>query len=330
MNKPRKGQLVTIIGAIFIIVSLLYLGKSFTTGITEAGGLQNLLQFDVSWFLIATAFLIIHLVVAGYTWALVTNASGGKITLKQGFSIHFLSQIGKYVPGKIWAAMGKYSLSRSVGLTNIQVGQGLVLETIFIVLGCILTTIPLVSVAATDSGYAVSSGIMVATGLSIILLFMLHPIVFRKISSLIQKVMKSHFPIKERSFFEMLRILLVYVFVFVALGIAFWFLSLSFGLSMPFFPGIFIYPAAMGIGYLVIFAPGGIGARELTTVWLIHLIAPNCEPGLAEMVALAARLWITIGEALGFAVSFWLFGVTPSSLKKLMLSGRLSDGDSTQ
>ncbi len=87
----------------------------------------------------------------------------------------------------------------------------------------------------------------------------------------------------------------------------------------------------MGIGYLAIFAPGGLGARELTTVWLVHLIMPGCEPGLAELTAIVARLWITIGEAIAFGISFPIYGVTPASLKKMLTtSDSSSDRDVVQ
>ena len=73
----------------------------------------------------------------------------------------------------------------------------------------------------------------------------------------------------------------------------------------------------MGIGYLAIFAPGGLGARELTTVWLIHLIVPDCEPGLAELTALVARLWITAGEVFALGISFPMYGIKPSTFKEI-------------
>ncbi len=137
--------------------------------------------------------------------------------------------------------------------------------------------------------------------------------------------MKTRGELRECSYREMLGLLPVYAAVFLFLGIAFWVLGLSFGLVMPFFPGILVYPAAMGIGYLAIFAPGGLGARELTTVWLIHLIVPGCDPGLAELTALVGRIWITIGELIAFGVSFPMYGIRPSTFREAFSRGKLSN-----
>ncbi len=330
MIKGFKGRVVALAGALFVLVSMWFLGKSFMDGVHEAGGIENLLHFNVPLFLVASALMAAHLILAGYTWTLVTDTAGGRLSFKQGFSIHFLSQVGKYVPGKVWAAMGKYSLSRNSGLTTAQTGQGLVLETVFIVLGCLITTLPLIPLAAKDAGMSAGFGMTIAVGLAMLLLASIHPEVFRKLTGLTAKVMKSSYTLREYRFSEMLRILLIYIVVFFALGAAYWLMCFSFGLRMPFFPGIFIYPAAMGIGYLAIIAPGGLGARELTTVWLVHLIVPGCEPGLAELTAVVARLWITLGEAIAFGISFPLYGVTPSSLKKALSGIGSSDGDTIQ
>lgn len=330
MLKGPKGRIIALTGGLFIIISMWFLGRSFLDGVHEAGGIGNLLHFNVPFFLIASILMAAHLTLSGYTWTLVTGAAGGHIGFRKGFSIHFLSQVGKYIPGKVWAAMGKYTLSRNSGLSTVQTGQGLVLETVFIVLGCLITTLPLIPLSARDAGMSVGSGMALSVGLAIVLLISIHPAVFRRITGLIAKMMKSTYTHQECSFSEMFRILPVYITVFLALGGAYWLMCLSFGLNIPFFPGVFIYPAAMGIGYLAIFAPGGLGARELTTVLLVHLIVPDCEPGLAEMTAIVARLWITIGEAIAFWISFPLYGVTPSSLKKMLSADRLSHGDAVQ
>ncbi len=327
MLKGLRGRIIAIFGALFIIASMWFLGKSFIGGVQEAGGIENLLHFNIPLFVAASFLMAAHLTLAGYTWTLVTGATGGHLGFRKGFSIHFLSQVGKYVPGKVWAAMGKYTLSRDSGLSNTQTGQGLVLETVFIVLGCLITTLPLVPVAAKDAGFSVGAGMTLSIGLAIVLLASLHPVVFRRLAAVISKVMKSDKPIRDCSFMEMLKILSVYIAVFLTLGGSYWLMCLSFGMNLPFFPGVFIYPAAMGIGYLAIFAPGGLGARELTTVWLVHLVLPGCEPGLAELTAIVARLWITAGEALAFGISFPVYGIKPSTLKTLLSGAKSSHGN---
>ncbi len=330
MGRKKRSPAVAVLGVIFIVLSMWFLGRSFLSGVEQAGGISKLLIFDVPFFAASSLLLVVHLILAGFTWDLVTRAAGAHLGFRKAFAIHFLSQVGKYVPGKVWAAMGKYSLSRNAGLTPVQIGQGLILETVFIVLGCLITVIPLMPVATAEAGMGATAGTVLAIGLAAVLMASVHPFFFRKLAAVAGKVMKTSVTVRKYRFTEMLGLLPVYLGLFLFLGGAFWLLSLAFGLKMPFFPGILIYPAAMGIGYLAIFAPGGLGARELTTVWLIHLVVPGCEPGLAEMVSLVGRLWITAGEVLAFGAAFPVYGIRPSQLKAYFSGEGLSDGDAVQ
>lgn len=325
MTKEAKGRLLALLGTVFIAASLWFLGRSLLSGVEEAGGIGNLLQFNIPLFILSTLMLAVHLGIAGYTWEMVTRMSGGRLGFVRGFAIHYLSQVGKYIPGKVWAAMGKFSLSRNAGLTNAQTSQGLILETVFIVLGCLMTAIPLMPYVASEAGLGAAGGTAAAIGLSLVLLASVHPFFFGKLTDLAAKVMKTETSLKKCTFSEMLTLLPVYLGLFVFLGAAFWVMALAFGLRMPFFPGILVYPAAMGIGYLAIFAPGGLGARELTTVWLIHLLVPDCEPGLAEMTALAARLWITAGEVIALGIAFPMYGLKLSNFKEVFNGKQLPD-----
>lgn len=325
MAADIRGPLMAVLGVAFIALSMWFLGGSLVAGVQEAGGLGNLLEFNIPLFVLSSVLLAGHLAMAGYTWDLVTRTAGGRLGFVRGFAIHFLSQVGKYVPGKVWAAMGKYSLSRNAGLTPAQTGQGLVLETVFIVIGCLLTTIPLMPAVAVEAGIGSLAGTAMAVAVALVLIASVHPFLFGRLARLAARVMKTRGELRECSYGEMLLLLPVYVAVFLFLGIAFWVLGLSFGLVMPFFPGILVYPAAMGIGYLAIFAPGGLGARELTTVWLIHLIVPGCDPGLAELTALVGRIWITIGELIAFGVSFPMYGIRPSTFREAFSRGKLSN-----
>ena len=295
MTKEVRGRLLGLLGVVFIAASLWFLVKSFSAGVHQAGGIGNLLQFNIPLFILSTVLLAVHITVAGFTWHMVTRVSGGHLGFVKGFAIHYLSQVGK-----------------------------LILETVFIVLGCLMTAVPLMPFIASEAGLGPATGTIAAIGLSLVLLASVHPFFFSRLASLAAKVMKTETSLRKCTFSEMLTLVPVYFGLFIFLGSAFWVMALAFGLRMPFFPGILIYPAAMGIGYLAIFAPGGLGARELTTVWLIHLVVPDCEPGLAELTALVARLWITAAEVIALGVSFPLFGLSPSGLKELF-SGKSPD-----
>jgi hypothetical protein len=53
------------------------------------------------------------------------------------------------------------------------------------------------------------------------------------------------------------------------------------------------YALAWAVGFLIIFFPGGIGAREVA---LIAVLAPVMPSGSALVVALASRVVMTVGD----------------------------------
>ena len=62
--------------------------------------------------------------------------------------------------------------------------------------------------------------------------------------------------------------------------------------SIPIVAGVGAFVLAYEIGYLAVFAPGGIGARELV---LITILTPFLGP-VASGLAVAARVWNLVTE----------------------------------
>lgn len=315
------SRLLTLAGFAFVTVSLYYLSASLSRGIRESGGLGNLLDFNPSLLLLSFAALQLHLLACGLAWKMVAALTGGRLGLWKAYSIHFLAQVGKYIPGMVWSAIGKFTLSRDSGMTNTQTGHALVLETVFIVFGCILTAMPLVPGAARAAGVDGSIAVWLAVGMGLLILSASHPAVFGFIFRLVSRVTGRRLETRRAPFTEILRIIPVYVLIFIFVGTGFWLLALGFGLRIPLFPGVFLYPTAFGIGYLVVLAPGGLGVRELVLVWLIRMAAPEAEPGLAELAALAGRIWITIGEGVALVISLVLYGKGRGTLMRLFRRG---------
>ncbi len=295
-------------GFLFVAVSGYYLVSSFLRGIREAGGLGGLVRVNPGYLLLSVVVLELHLFSCGWAWRQVVRLAGFRLSVWKAYAIHFLAQIGKYVPGKVWAAIGKYALSCDSGLTRTQAGHALALETVFIVFGSLITAMPLVPGAAAAAGMEKAGAVRLAVGAGLLILAALHPSVQARLLRILAGITRRRIAINRPTFGQTLRTVPIYCIVFVALGTGFWLLTLSLGMNIPAFPGVFLYPTALGIGYLVLPAPGGLGVREMVLVWLIRMAAPGLEPGAAEFAAIVGRLWITAGEALAFVCSLPLYG----------------------
>lgn len=314
----RRNRLFSLAGFIFVAVSLYFVGNSLARGVRESGGLANLLEFNPAMLSLSFLLLQLHFLACGLAWKMVAGHTGGRLKLWKAYSIHFLAQVGKYVPGAVWSAIGKFALSRDSGMTSVQTGHALVLETVFIVFGCLFVAMPLVSDAAMAVGLTGAEAVLLAVFLGFLTLSAVHPSVFGFLVGLAGRVTGKRLEAQRVPFIEILKTIPVYVSIFLFVGLGFWLLARGFGLEIPFFPGILLYPTAFGVGYLVILAPGGLGVRELVLVWLVRMAAPGSEPGMAELAAVAARIWITLGEGLAFLVSLVIYGKGTRSMIRIL------------
>jgi len=294
-------------GVLLTAVAMYYIVDTMVSGAREAGGLSNLLEFDVPMFAVSFVLMLVHLLSAAWSWQKVCNVAGASITFRQAFDVHFLAQVGKYVPGKVWSAVGKIGLSRKIGLSGVRTGHALVLESILIVSGCLIVSLPVIPFVAVRMG--LGEGVTVALVAVMVLLVMAaaHPAALGVLVKIFSKVTGRNVYVGDADFRNVLGLLPVYVLVLLSQGIAFFFLARSFGVDLPFWPGIFLMPTAVGVGFLALFSPGGLGIREISLVWLLSVVVPEVEPAGISLLAIAARLWITLGEIMAFlaAMASW-------------------------
>ena len=103
---------------------------------------------------------------------------------------------------------------------------------------------------------------------------------------------------------ELIVAILVNLFAWIPTG--FGFLVLLNGLTDEPSPGwlwaLATYSVAYLVGFVTPFLPGGLGAREGT---LVAVLAARYGAGAATGIALAARLAVTVGEAIAVSL-IWL------------------------
>jgi uncharacterized membrane protein YbhN (UPF0104 family) len=80
----------------------------------------------------------------------------------------------------------------------------------------------------------------------------------------------------------------------IVYGASFWCMLRGVGITPGgFWETIAAFSGAYLLGFLALFAPGGLGVREGA---LAVLLAPQIGPGLAGVIAVGSRLWMTLLE----------------------------------
>lgn len=293
------GQIVATITVTWFVASRAGLSVAKLRGL-------DLAAWDPQWGLLAASCgtLTLGYFGTGYLWGRIVQGLGGPaLPTTVSVRLFMVANLGRYVPGKVWQIAGLIALARSRGVAGSTataaavLGQGISLAAAALIgLGSIWTlaegqiwrwAIPAVLLG----------GIMIG----------LAPPVFHAAVDAWFRLAKADKP-------EGLRPSLAFGWMMLGVGTwivyggAFWVLVESLGLEVAAVPTASAFAAAYVLGYVMVFAPAGIGVRE---GFLVALLAPQVGAGAAGAVAVIARLWTTVIEVVP-AAAFWTRHVTNS------------------
>lgn len=207
------------------------------------------------------------------------------------------TQIGKYLPGKVWYIVGRVYVGKQERLDGKKLTLSMVLETclVYITGGIIFSLSTLLA-----GGYSIA-WITLSVILTTAATIMLHPASLRSVSNFMLRRLKKpeiHFTL---SYNQIFRISLYFFGLWLA-QIAGFFLLIRAIYPVPagnVFHIASAYSLAWIGGSLALFAPGGLGVREGMMTLLLSGVLPT---PLAIAVSLIARIWITIFEVLMFFI----------------------------
>ena len=224
-------------------------------------------------------------------WRALLADLGSPLPLPAAIRVMFIGQLGKYVPGAVWALAAQVELARDYDVprrrsaTASLVGMATTLVVALIAAGVML---PLTSAHAAGHYWWV----LAITPLAAVCL---HPKIIESGLNLALRVLRQP-PLEESvSGAGMARALAWTALGWLCFGAHAWFLISVFAGASPHVFALSLggYALAWSVGFLIIFFPGGIGPREIA---LVAVLAPVMSSASALVVALASRVVMTIGD----------------------------------
>jgi len=257
--------------------------------------------------------LSVLVVFAGYAvlieaWRRVVLSLGQPLPFWTATRIWFLASLGKYVPGKVWAVAGAAVLARRAGVDpSVAVAGALVLQALAIGSGAVL-----VAFTAREAFQAAGPGLLpVAVAVLGACVVGLGVLASQPLLDRIGRLLPASFPpIRAIQPVVLSAAFGANVLAWTAYGIALVLLArgvlpeVSLGLAQA----IGVFTCSYLVGFLALFAPGGLGPRE--SVFLL-MLAGDIGLKPAAGLALASRLLLTGTEVLP-AVPFLFRRGTPS------------------
>lgn len=292
-----RPNLRKLISACLIIIIFYFLLKNLVVNWRNIPFKELKLDFSLlilSFFLLFLTFLIF---VAA--WRSILKSLGETLGFSSSFWIMTASQMGKYVPGKIWFILGRIYMAKQEKLSGVNVALSVLVETILTLLcGMILVVISIFLSQAKIHIPLWSLFLLVVAGIVI-----LHPSILNTITNFFLRLFKKdtiHIPF---SFTRMLALSIYYWGLWATQIIGFFFLVNSiYRVSIIHYASIiFVYTTSWIVGFIAPFAPGGLGVREGIMSLGLSTIMP---PGLAIGISFLTRIWITVFEVIIFVIGF--------------------------
>lgn len=310
MGEDKGRRLVrTLLSTLLAAVILHYLGRSLARSWREAGVYHW--SIDVPWLALSILLLALYFFLAPWLWKRVLRELGEEIGTGEACRVWYLSQLGKYVPGKIWFALGRIYLARRSGVSAVAASVSTILELMLVILaalGVFMLSLPFWPSALWAETFLVP----LAVG---VLLLLVHPRIFGVLLRLALRALRRE-PVTYRlTWAGLLTIAAGYAVTWLVYGAGIEVLLRAVRLEGAIVPDgrgtfarVLFFSGAAGvawaIGFLSFFTPSGLGVREAT---LSYLLASQLPAPWPILLALAARIWMTFGE-IGGAIAGGLLG----------------------
>jgi hypothetical protein len=231
------------------------------------------------------------------TWREVLHIWGSHLEFVSAARIWTVSNLGRYVPGKLWQIGAMAMMAEREKVSPVAAtGSSILNVVVNLVAGFVIVAVlgwPLLDLPAVRGGRALAIIFVVAGVTVLAVLPRALPALVRLLSRLTGRDLKiGAFPAMAIvvSIIGNLIAWITYgaAFATFARGV----IGTTYG---PLTAYIAVYALSYLVGYLVLFLPSGIGARELAMVALLPA-AHLADPAQAAVLAVTSRLWLTVLE----------------------------------
>ena len=197
------------------------------------------------------------------TWRQIVIAWGGKLSWPAAARIWFISNFGRYVPGKVWQIGAMGALAQEAGVSSVAaVGSALVVNLVNLLAGVLVFMVAGSRLVTVGFNTALVPTLVVFCALVLGSPWLLPPL-----ARLAQRVTGRDIPIPNIPPLAIIFAVAGCSLAWNLYGIAFHDLTVALFGGAAGRPSYYtaVFTLSYLAGYITLFAPGGIGVRESTS-----------------------------------------------------------------
>jgi len=290
----------SLIKIVFIIAALVFMMVFILRNAKQIEYLPETPDISVlllSMFIVWCGFISVILI-----WKYFLKSYGERITTGQAYTVYFRSNLGKYLPGKVWQLAGMAYLCSELGIKP----KKSIPASLYNQVLAMLTGVAIFFTCAYPSDSGLVNGYLWYTLFGgVMTMFILYPNILTRLMNFSLRFIGKSEVTEEIGRGVLFTTIVLYVLAWGVFGWGFSiflrFLGIRTVFSIPEATGIL--SGSVSIGFLAFFAPGGLGVREGIMVFLLEKYHPL---KMAVFISVAARLWLTAVELIGFLSTYVL------------------------
>jgi uncharacterized membrane protein YbhN (UPF0104 family) len=250
-------------------------------------------QLTPAWLVVAVLATIMNVTLAGMVWRTVLADLGSRLKLPVAARIFFVGQLGKYLPGSVWPVVMQTELGHDHQVPRRRTATATVVGMLLSLLSALLVVL----IALPFAPDALPDGFAWAVILVLPLVVVLHPAVMgRLVDRALRIVSKEGLP--ERTTARgTIKAMLWAIGSWVGAGLQVWALSVPLGADANISTAVLLvggYALAWAVGFVVIIAPAGAGAREVALAAVLSTVLDS--HGEVVVVVLLSRVLFTVTD----------------------------------
>jgi uncharacterized membrane protein YbhN (UPF0104 family) len=291
-GSPARRWLWVVQGLVTVAV-VAFVGRALARNWDQFRSLHVTLTIGPGWIAASVLLVFLTYVMQVESWRRILAGWGQGIGFGAAARVWSLANLGRYVPGKVWSVAGLVVLAQQAGVeSGPAAASAFVLQAISLGTGVAV-------VAAVAPGSAPPLR-LAAAGLAAVLT--LAVLVWPPTANRLGRLVNATAPLGPLRPSAVFAGAVLTVLSWGTYGAAFWMLTRGLvpDTPVPLTTAVGVFTLGYILGVLALFAPGGVGVRELV---LIGLLAPFLGSGGAVAVTVASRLLLTVLEAIAALVT---------------------------
>lgn len=319
MKEKTFSIIKFVLGWPISLIALFFLGKTFLA--QSASVAEHIRSIHLSLLIPGMLCFLMYYFLRSYLWYKLIAFAGHAFDARESLFLWSFTQLRRYIPGNIWAALGVATQYSKKDISKKEVGTYIFWESEMVIISGVLLavlSIPFILkyyLHLDQYATPLVIGYLVLTSAGILVYCFNRRITSSlkgKAKTLLDHILPSYTPINSLKS-------LIYVFLsFIFLGLGYFFIIASLTYLDPNIIWQFVgfFTLSLLVGFISIITPSGLGVREGALTIFLGNIMPIA---LAAFVSIFCRLILIICELIFIGIAFLIHKIRVGKLNRYLL-----------